>query len=133
MKSGPNNDGIGGEGKLGSPLMVVGILFEMEGVTVETSGAGERGGKFEHIRDSAISVRVVASKSEYFVGRDSLKKGVFGGVVGYHLLLIDFQSDAKQHGKNRIWILSNSIPSYAGRDKILSLYVCWNADEAEHY
>ena len=64
--------------------MVVGILFEIEGVTVETLDAGERGGKFEHIRVSAISVRVVASKSEYFVGRDSLKKGVFGGVVGYH-------------------------------------------------
>ena len=105
----------------------------MEGVTVETSYAGGRGGKFEHIRVSAISVRVVASKSEYFLGRDCLKKGVFGGVVGHHLLPIDFQLDAKQHGKNHIWILSNSITSYAGRDKILSLSVCWNADEAEHY
>ena len=113
--------------------MVVGILFEMEGVTIETSDTGGRGGKFEHIRVSAISVRVGASTSGYFVVRDSLKKGVFGGVVGYHLLLIDFQLDAKQHGKNHIWILSNSIPSYAGRDKISSLCVCWNADEAEHY
>ena len=111
----------------------MGILFEMEGVTVETSDAGGRGGKFEHIRVSAISVRVVASESGYFVGRDSLKKSVFWGVVGYHLLLIDFQLDAKQHGKNHIWILSNSTPSYAGRDKILSLCVCWKTDEAEHY
>ena len=78
--------------------MVVGILFEMEGVTIETSDTGGRGGKFEHIRVSAISVRVGASTSGYFVVRDSLKKGVFGGVVGYHLLLIDFQLDAKQHG-----------------------------------
>ena len=99
-----------------SPLMVEGILFEMEGVTAETSDTGGWGGKFVHIRVSAVSVRVGASKSGHFVGRDSLKKGVFEGVVGYHLLLIDFQLDAEQHGKNHIWILSNSFPSYAGQE-----------------
>ena len=60
--------------------MVVGILIEMGGVMVETSDAGGRGGKFEHIRVSAISVRVVALKSGYFVGRDSLKRVYLGAL-----------------------------------------------------
>ena len=44
---------------------------------------------------------ISASKSEYFVDRDFLKKVVIGGIVSYHLLPDDFQLDTNKirHGK----------------------------------
>jgi hypothetical protein len=76
-----------------------------------------------------------ASKSEYFVGRDFLKKVVIGDIVSYHLLPDDFQLDTNKvrHGENHIWIISNNGPSYVEMDKIWSLFYRWNAGELDHY
>jgi hypothetical protein len=111
--------------ELGSPLVVVDTLILVEGTTVETLNNGDKGGEaFEHTRDSVVLFRVGASKSEYLVGRDFLKKVVIGGIVSYHLLPDDFQLDTNKvrHGKNHIWNLSDNSPSYVERDKIWSLF-----------
>jgi hypothetical protein len=65
--------------------VIVYTLIVVEGTAVETLNTGDRGGgeAFENTRVSVILFRVGASKSEYFVGRDFLKK--VGGVVSYHL------------------------------------------------
>jgi hypothetical protein len=67
-----NNEG----DELGSPLVVVDTLILVEGTAVETLNNGDKGGEaVEHTRDSVVLFRVGASKSEYLVGRDFLKKG----------------------------------------------------------
>ena len=115
--------------------MVVGILFEMEEVTVAKLDIGRRGSKFEHVRVSAVYVRDGTSKTEYFAGRDTLKKASFGNVVNYHSLVADFQLSGKmvQNGKITSGFIQDSNPSYARKDKVSSYRVCSNADAVEHY